>query len=118
MSAHPTLRVKFCHPAFALPLLRHYSAICVGRVIWFKEARSRVNEALLRHELIHQEQMDRHGLVSFYLIYLFDYFRNLIRFQNHRRAYLEIPFEVEARRGEADAGVLARNSARLPRDLA
>jgi len=69
----------------------------VGRQIWFKHAKENISETLLRHELVHQAQMTRVSVPLFYLIYLKDYFKNLIRYRNHSQAYHHIPFEIEAR---------------------
>lgn len=95
-------------------MLRHYSAICVGRTIWFKHDREQIPPRLLCHELEHQRQMDRHGRIGFYLIYLKDYFANLLRLRHHQRAYLAIPFEVEARAAESNPQILADMAPRLP----
>lgn len=89
---------------FRLPLLRRYSAIVLGRRCYTKSAY--YTEKLIRHELVHQEQMDRVGVLAFYLIYLRDYLWNLIRFRDHDRAYREIPFEVEAYAREGDPDIL------------
>jgi hypothetical protein len=51
---------------------------------------------MLQHELIHQEQMDQHGVVRFYFIYIRNYLANLWRLRNHNAAYRSIPFEREA----------------------
>jgi hypothetical protein len=74
----------------------------VGRTILFKGDEADVSPTLLRHELIHQEQIDRHGIARFYLIYLRDYLSNLWRLRDHDAAYRNIPFEREAfeREGE------------------
>lgn len=109
-----TIRIKYSHPAFGLPLLRHYQAVCVGRTIWFKASPEAISPRLLRHELTHQAQMDRHGRLVFYAIYLRDYVRNLWRFRQHDRAYSEIPFEIEAREGERDEQILGAMANRLP----
>lgn len=68
----------------------------VGRTILFKGDESDVSPTLFQHELIHQEQIDRHGLARFYLIYLRDYLINLWRLRDHDAAYRNIPFEKEA----------------------
>lgn len=91
------IRIKYRHWAFRLPLLRRYRGIVVGRRIWFKNGPDEISAELLRHEMIHQEQMDRHTVPLFYLIYLKDYLRNLLRYHNHDLAYWNIPFEIEAR---------------------
>ena len=79
---------------FKLPFIRRYSAIVLGRRCFIKH--SNYSLELLRHELVHQEQMDRVGMVSFYMIYLKDYLINLVRYRDHDIAYAEIPFEKEA----------------------
>ncbi|RYZ83172.1 MAG: hypothetical protein EOP04_20490 [Proteobacteria bacterium] len=95
---------------FKLPLLRRYSAIVIGRRCFIKDAT--YSERLLRHEWIHQEQMDRVGVMRFYIIYLKDYFFNLCRYRNHDEAYSAIPFEREAYARENETGDLLLKSNR------
>ena len=68
---------------------------------------------LLAHELVHVEQYAQLGLVGFLRRYLREYFANLWRLRNHRRAYLAISFEAEAR---AAATRWAANQAQSSRD--
>lgn len=62
----------------------------------------RLPEALAAHEIAHVLQYRREGFIKFLYKYLSDYRRNLRR-KNRRdadsrhEAYLEIPFEIEAR---------------------
>jgi hypothetical protein len=56
----------------------------------------------LNHECIHLRQQLEMGLVLFYICYLVEYLMGLIRFVDHRKAYLNISFEREAYRNEAD----------------
>jgi hypothetical protein len=95
-------RLRYRHWIFKLPLARNYRGMVMGRTILFKGDESDVSPTLLRHELIHQEQIDRHGMARFYLIYLRDYLINLWRLRDHDAAYRNIPFEREAfaREGE------------------
>lgn len=74
----------------------------IGRAILFKDGPEAVSARLLRHEMIHQEQMDRHGVAGFYAIYLADYLSHLWRLRDHDAAYRAIAFEREAyaREGE------------------
>ena len=51
---------------------------------------------MFQHEMVHQKQMDEYGVLKFYIIYLKDYFLNLVKYRNHDKAYFNIPFEVEA----------------------
>jgi Domain of unknown function (DUF4157) len=52
---------------------------------------------LVAHELVHVRQYAEQGRVRFLARYLRDYVANLARLRNHRRAYLAIPAEAEAR---------------------
>ncbi len=88
---------------FILPLLRNYSAIAVGSYCLVKD--EVVSDRLLGHELVHYLQMKRHGTWSFYIFYLRDYCRNLLRYRNHDKAYQAIPFEREAYARELDTDV-------------
>ncbi|MGD9656395.1 MAG: hypothetical protein AB7U61_01945 [Methylocystis sp.] len=90
------LRLRYRHWIFKLPLARNYRGMVVGRTILFKGDESDVSPTLLRHELVHQEQIDRHGVARFYFIYLRDYLVNLYRLRDHDAAYRNIPFEREA----------------------
>jgi hypothetical protein len=98
------LRVCYRHWVFKLPFVRNYRGMVVGRTILFKGDESEVSQTLLRHELIHQEQIDRHGIARFYLIYFRDYLWNLWRLRNHDAAYRNIPFEKEAFERQSEVG--------------
>ena len=52
---------------------------------------------LMAHELVHVRQWADHGFFGFLRRYLGDYVRGLWTHKRHRKAYLEIPFEAEAR---------------------
>ena len=69
----------------------------VARTILFKNAKTEITPALLRHELAHLEQIDRYGITRFYIIYFSDYLANLWRLRDHDAAYRHIRFEREAR---------------------
>jgi Domain of unknown function (DUF4157) len=53
--------------------------------------------ALIAHELVHCWQYQRHGTWRFRARYLAAYFRNRLARMSDLEAYLNIPFEVEAR---------------------
>ena len=96
VSGSRVLRVKHRHWIFRMPFLRRYNGMVLGRTLLFKCSETEMSPALLKHELIHQEQMDRHGVARFYLIYFRDYVVNLWRLRNHNAAYRNIRFEKEA----------------------
>lgn len=86
---------------FRLPILRQFDAICLGRWIHFKGelAHDGLNYApstLLRHEMIHQQQMDRYTVPVFYLVYLGFWFGGLVKHRSFWLAYRQNPLEVEA----------------------
>jgi len=59
-------------------------------------------ESLVAHEIAHVLQYEREGFFKFLYKYLRDYRRNLkkvskLDFESRHRAYLNIPFEIEAR---------------------
>lgn len=54
------------------------------------------DKVLVNHERIHLQQQIELLVLPFYVLYLLNYFFNLIRFFNHNKAYHEIVFEKEA----------------------
>jgi len=83
------------HWLFKLPFFRNYTGIAVTpNLIICKGA---AYDSLIRHERVHQEQMNRHGLLYFWLQYLFYYVSGLVKYKSHWKAYRNNPLEVEAR---------------------
>jgi hypothetical protein len=87
---------------YRIGLLRHFGiqAITLFPFILFAESQESVSDPLMRHELEHILQVQRLGFFRFYFLYLKYYFLNRFRGLRHHQAYLEIPFEVEARSKE------------------
>ena len=90
------VRVYYKHWIFKLPFVRRYQGMVVSRTILFKGAETEISVALLQHELAHIDQINRHGLVKFYLIYLCNYASNLWHLRDQNAAYRHIRFEREA----------------------
>ena len=87
-----------------LLLPRNVAAITLGRRIWIaRELPPAEMEVLLRHELVHVRQMERHGVVVFLARYLGEYLANRCRRMGHDAAYRAISFEREAFAAEAAA---------------
>lgn len=78
---------------FRLPLLRDFDAICLGRFIFCKGEPS---DSLLRHEMVHQAQMDRYTVAGFYALYVFYWLKALATHRDFSLAYSENPLEKEA----------------------
>lgn len=57
---------------------------------------------LVKHELIHVEQIKRDGVIVFWLKYEAWFVWNFIKYRNLYKAYRNIPYEIEAysRQGE------------------
>jgi hypothetical protein len=69
--------------------------------------KSLLNDAVvINHERIHLQQQAELLVIPFYILYLLNYFVNLIIYRNHNNAYLNIVFEREAYAKEADAAYL------------
>jgi Domain of unknown function (DUF4157) len=87
--------IRIGYPWWLRPFLhRTVVAITLGRRIYFRDEIS--DERLLRHELAHVRQVNRHGLIVFLVRYLFEFVRNLIRERSFERAYRDISYEREA----------------------
>ena len=70
----------------------------VGRLVLVLRDDDRSGKrTLLAHELVHVEQYARLGVIQFLRRYVSEYARNLRRLRSHRKAYLAISSEVEAR---------------------
>lgn len=82
-----------------VPLLAPGSAgMTVGRLVLVRRDDDRSGRRdLLAHELVHVEQYARLGIIRFLRRYVSEYARNLWRLRSHRKAYLAISLEAEAR---------------------
>jgi hypothetical protein len=58
--------------------------------------------ALLAHEIVHCRQYREYGTWLFRALYLLAYFRNRSRRMSSLDAYMNIPFEIEARHVESE----------------
>lgn len=74
------------------------AGMTIGRFVLLTNDDDRSGEReLLAHELVHVRQYHEYGLVGFLWRYLVDYLKGVRTHRRHRKAYLEIPFEEEAR---------------------
>jgi hypothetical protein len=70
--------------------------------ILLKEKELKQNKIMVHHEKIHLRQQLELLLFFFYLAYILHYLFNLLKYQNHDKAYREIIFEREAYTMEND----------------
>jgi hypothetical protein len=103
--ARATLRVGF--PLWLRSFLtRGVIAITFGRTIYLsaasaEQSRERL-EPLIRHELAHVRQVNRHGFAGFIARYAAEFLRHLRRVRSVSRAYAMISFEIEALAAERE----------------
>lgn len=88
--------MHYSSPLFKLPILRNFSAITLGRFVFFKEPQETVSHELIVHEQVHLKQIAEIGIIRFYISYLLYFFAGIVRFSSWNQAYNQIPFEVEA----------------------
>jgi hypothetical protein len=78
-------------------LMRDVVAITLGRRIYLGgQLTGNALERLLRHELAHVRQINRLGIVRFYVLYATEFLRHFWRVRSIHRAYTMISFEREA----------------------
>jgi hypothetical protein len=96
-----------------VPVLpRGASGMTIMRLIMLRSDEDRRGtRKLVAHELVHVRQYAELGYVRFSYRYLRDYCRGLLRYRRHRRAYLAIPAEVQAR-AEADEWAVRHGQAK------
>jgi hypothetical protein len=97
------VREIYRHPAFRLPLLRRFSAMTLAPFwILYREGPEEVDPLTRRHEAEHLAQARRAGLGRFYVTYLWDWARGLVRTGSLDAAYRGIRWEVEAYAAQED----------------
>ncbi len=84
-----------------------------GITIWpfIFVSKGKATDTLINHERIHLRQQLECLLIAFYIIYVFDFLRLLIRNKSWMYAYKYICFEREAYRNEDDFKYLGSRKA-------
>jgi hypothetical protein len=98
-------QVRVGYPWWLRPFLAaDVIAITLGRRIFLRDALTGpALEKLLRHELAHVRQVNRHGVVGFLVRYAWEFVRHWLRERDVQRAYRRISFEVEAWAAEEES---------------
>lgn len=101
-------KVRVGYPWWLRPwLMRDVVAITLGRRIYLNTLAAPASvERLLRHELVHVQQINRLGLLSFYSRYVAEFARHFRQVRNVQKAYEMISFEQEAVAAEEAVGSL------------
>ena len=97
--------VRVGYPWWLRPFLaRDVIGITLGRRIYLSPNVSKRSDSymqrLLRHELAHVRQVNRHGLIGFLVRYVAEFLRHFAREKSVAAAYRKISFEVEAAAAE------------------
>ena len=75
------------------------NAIILGPLVFSRETMS---DTVKRHETIHYQQYLELGIVGFWFVYLWDYFKGYLKYKDGKMAYYNIRFEMEAYRNHLD----------------
>ncbi|WP_229676814.1 hypothetical protein [Pedobacter psychrotolerans] len=78
--------------------------------ILLKHVKLKQDQSIINHEKIHLRQQLELLILPFYILYLINYFINLIRYQEHHKAYLNIVFEKEAYHNELNMEYLIKRN--------
>lgn len=87
--------MKWNYPIIVVPELPA-NGMALFPFILVKIEKSRFDEVMIRHEMIHLRQQLELLVLPFYFFYLANYLYNRTRFNNHHDAYMNIVFEREA----------------------
>jgi hypothetical protein len=95
--AETRARVRFHYPWWFRPfLLEGVGAITIGRRIYVRSCAGEHLHRLLRHELEHVRQINKKGLLRFYILYVVEYLKNVRAGMTSYDAYRNISFERDA----------------------
>jgi hypothetical protein len=99
--AETRARVQFHYPWWLRPfLMKGVGAITIGRRIYVGSGVGEHLDGLLRHELQHVRQINKRGLLRFYILYVVEYLKNVRAGMTSYEAYRNISFERDARAAE------------------
>jgi hypothetical protein len=77
-----------------VPKLLKVDAIVLYPFIFFKDKYP--SGRIIRHELVHVDQIKKYGWFRFYLSYIMEYASYRVRGLSHYDSYMKISYEVEA----------------------
>jgi|TARA_R110000744_G_scaffold32112_2_gene75188 hypothetical protein len=70
--------------------------------------RDELTPVQMNHELIHFEQQKELYIIGFYILYVYDYMKGVLRYKNKDLAYRSIRFEQETYSNESDLGYIQK----------
>ena len=92
-----------------IPQIRYLgiSGITLFPFIILKDKQLKQDKRILNHERIHIRQQVELLVLPFYLLYLIEFGIGLIKYKNRQTAYMNISFEREAFKHDADLNYLS-----------
>lgn len=87
--------MKWHYPVLVVPSLPA-NGMALFPFILVKLEKSKLDEVVIRHEIIHLRQQSELLVLPFYFFYLINYLYNRLIYKNHHEAYMNIVFEREA----------------------
>ena len=79
-----------------LPKLIGARAITIYPYVFYAD--EKISSIIYIHEMVHVKQIEQDGFFKFYTLYLFYYLKNRYNSMTHKQAYLNVPYEIEARK--------------------
>lgn len=79
-----------------IPFKNYVSINLFGLIFIREENKEYFTNSVVRHEVIHTEQIREMYYIGFYLLYLVFWLYLLAKYRNFHKAYKSIPFEKEA----------------------
>ncbi|WP_419802228.1 hypothetical protein [Mucilaginibacter sp.] len=98
--------MKLNYPVLVVPSLK-VNGMALFPFILVKLKKSKQDETMIRHEIIHLRQQLEMLVLPFYFFYLINYLYNRLTY-GHHEAYMNIVFEREAYANESFADYLKR----------
>lgn len=99
--------MKLRYPIVVVPSLK-VNGMALFPFILVKLEKSRFDEVMIRHEIIHLRQQVELLVLPFYFFYLINYLYNRLVYADHHEAYMNIIFEREAYANDAAPDYLKR----------
>lgn len=84
------------------------AAMALFPIILIQKRKYLQDPVLLNHEAIHLRQQIELLILPFYIIYLANYFANLLIYRSHQKAYRNILFEREAYGNEKNLDYISK----------
>jgi len=86
-----------------LPKFLKVNGITIGNRIFYSESKENVSTRLRIHEKEHVKQYAKEGILCFLIRYFYEYILNRFKGMKHQDAYLNISYEIKARKAEERA---------------